>query len=163
MQQTQKQTWHVASWGFWGWAETVVKLVGIFAGFLAFFGSLSADGFIVGGNPRLAAVLLVGFLALGFVTAVPYLRFQQREVISFIFVVLNGLGHLGLLIALLRQPQERTLPIIFAAAFVIGELVKQRFLAVSGYTEMGQSAGSMINFSRGVMGIYIVLIVLLVI
>ncbi len=31
-QQAAVKGWHVANWGFWGWLETGLKLVGIAAG-----------------------------------------------------------------------------------------------------------------------------------
>jgi hypothetical protein len=159
MQQVSTQGWHTAEWGVWGWAETIVKLVGIGAGMLAFIQSDSSRAFVVGGNPHLAAVILLALLVLLTVGALA-IRFGQREVISMIFAVLNFLGHVGLLIALLRVPDQRTLPIVFGVAFVLGELVKQRFLAVTGYTESGRSSSAMMNFSRGLAVVYALFTVL---
>lgn len=155
---TQSQGWHVANWGLWGWIETVLKLVGIGAGFLAFFGTSSAAEMMIGGNPNLAAVILLGLLTLGLAAAV-FMRVMQKEIISLIFSILNALGHAGVLIALLRAPDQQTLLLIFAVFFVLGELAKQRFLAISGYTEAGQSASAMLTFSRVVLAIYVVFIV----
>jgi hypothetical protein len=155
---TQSQGWHVANWGLWGWIETGLKLIGIGAGFLAFFGSSSATEMIVGGNPNLAAVILLALLTLGLFAAV-FMRVMQKEIISLIFSILNVLGHAGILIALLRQPDQQTLPLIFAGFFVLGELAKQRFLAISGYTEAGQSGTAMLMFSRVVLAIYVVFII----
>jgi hypothetical protein len=155
---TQSQGWHVANWGLWGWIETGLKLIGIGAGFLAFFGSSSAAEMIVGGNPNLAAVILLALLTLGLLAAV-FMRVAQKEIISLIFSILNVLGHAGILIALLRTPDQQTLPLIFGVFFVLGELAKQRFLAISGYTEAGQSGSAMLMFSRVVLAIYVVFII----
>ena len=80
-----------------------------------------------------------------------------------VYAILNTLGHLALLIALLRIPHSRVLPLIFAGFMVLGELSKQRFLAISGYTENGQSASGMMNFSRGMTAIYVLLAVFILI
>ena len=58
-----------------------------------------------GDNPHLAAVILLALLTLASLAQVG-IRFTQRETISLIFAVLNLLGHLGLLIALLRVPDR---------------------------------------------------------
>ena len=162
MQQQTAKGWHVANWGFWGWLETGLKLVGIVAGYIAFFNSSAVATMTIGGSPRLAAIILVALLTLAMI-AVIYMRITQKELISIGYSILNALGHISLLIALLRVPDQRTLPIIFAVMFVLGELAKQRFLAISGYVESGADTASMLKFSRVIMLVYIVLIVLLVI
>ncbi|MBC7811886.1 MAG: hypothetical protein H7175_12100 [Burkholderiales bacterium] len=158
MQQTQG--WHVANWGLWGWLETIIKFVGIVAAYAAFFAS-SGD-LIVGGNPELGAVIIVALATLITIVAIT-IRIRQREVISMVYALLNFLAHVGLVIALLRVPTQTTLPLVFAVAFVIGELVKQYFLKVTGYTEQGQDIAGMIRFSRIVMSAYILLVIALII
>ena len=164
MQQTASQGWHVDNWGTWGWIETGLKLVAIAAGFLAFFrSSPSENPLMVSGNPELGAVILVGLMTL-LTIVVLGLRFRQQEVISMVYAILNFLGHVGLLIALLRPPLVWSLPpIMFAVLMALGELAKQRFLTISGYTESGQSASGMLNFSRGIMAIYLLLAILILI
>jgi hypothetical protein len=159
--QPQAQGWHVAQWGFWGWLETAVKLVGIVAGLLAFVGALAADGFTIGGHPHLVAVILLALYSL-FTIFVITLRVQQREVISVGFAVINSLGHLGALFALLRQPTLTTLPIILAVGHILGELIKQQFLRQSGYTESGRDSSAMLRISYVFMSAYAVLLVALV-
>jgi hypothetical protein len=160
MQQTTAQGWHIGDWGLWGWIETVIKLIGIGAGLVAGIRAMGSSGdFIIANNPHLAAVILVALLTLLCVGAL-FMRFQQQEVISFVFWALNLLGHIGVLVALLRLPGHRTLPLIFGGFIVLGEIAKQRFLAVSGYTEAGRSTGGMLNFSRVILGVYVLFIIL---
>lgn len=164
MQQTQAvQTgWHVANWGTWGWIETGLKLVGIVAGLVAFLTTSSASELTLGGHPELGAVILLALLSL--FTAVPlFIRFTQREIISMIFAIFNFLGHTALLIGLLRQPSLQTLPLVFAIFFILGELAKQRFLVVSGYSENGMKTPAMLNFSRGIMAVYVLIAVFILI
>lgn len=155
MQNTQStpQGWHVTNWGTWGWIETGLKLIGVGAGVAAFLTSDSTREMTVGGHPELGAVLLIGFLTM--FTLVPlFLRFKQREIISMMFALANLFGHAGLLAGLLRAPEMRVLPLVFAIFIVLGEVTKQRFLVESGYTENGQTTRSMLVFSRVMMGLY---------
>jgi hypothetical protein len=158
-QQAQTQGWHVEKWGLWGWIETGLKVVGIIAGIIAFFSSSSVSTLTIGGHPHLAAVILLALLTL-LTAGVVFIRFSQREIVSVVYSVFNFLGHAGLLIAFLRVPDQRTYAIVLGVFYALGELAKQRFLAVSGYTEGGSTSGSMINFSRGLMGIYILFVIL---
>jgi len=162
MQQQAAAGWHVANWGFWGWLETAIKLVGIVAGYIAFFNSSGVTDLTIGGSPRLAAVILVAVMTLAMIGVV-FIRIMQKELISIGYSILNALGHIALLFALLRMPTQTTLPIIFAVAFILGELAKQRFLTISGYVEGGANTASMLMFSRVVAITYLVLAIFLII
>jgi hypothetical protein len=94
---------------------------------------------------------------------VVFVRIMQKELISIGYSILNALGHIALLIALLRVPTQTTLAIIFAVAFVLGELAKQRFLAISGYVEGGSNTATMVMFSRTIAVVYLVLAICLII
>ncbi len=165
MQQTTKSSpvgWHVASWGFWGWLETGIKLVGIVAGYIAFFNSTAVTELTIGGHPHLAAVILLALLTLAMIGLV-FVRITQKELISIGYSILNALGHLALVFALLRVPTQTTLPIIFAVMFILGELAKQRFLTISGYVEGGANTVSMLMFSRVIGITYLILAIFLII
>jgi hypothetical protein len=159
---TQTATWHVANWGFWGWVETTLKAVGIIAGILAFVGTMNVTTLTLAGNPRLGAVIITGLFTLA-ALGIFFVRIQQREIISIIFWLFSFLGHAGLLIALLRVPGLTPLPLVLPIFFILGDLAKQRFLAVSGYTEAGQNTSGMLNFGRVILGIYVVLLIALII
>jgi hypothetical protein len=160
MQKTQTLEWHVGSWGLWGWVETILKLVGIVAGLLAFAGSNAAAPLVLANNPELGAVIVLALLTLAWVGAlIP--RFQQREVISMVFAIINALAHVGLLIALLRSPEPRTLAIVFGVFFILGQLAKDQFLRLSGYTEGGQTTDAMVKVSRGLAAFYLLFVILL--
>jgi hypothetical protein len=159
MMTQQTQGWHVARWGLWGWIETGLKLVGIAAGIIAFLSSSSVSALTIGGHPHLGAVILLALLTL-LTLGVLLLRTRQQEIISVVYSVFNVLGHAGLLIGLLRVPDQSLYVVILGVFFALGELAKQRFLAISGYTEGGASSTAMLNFSRGLMGVYILLVIL---
>lgn len=162
MQAGTNAGWHVAKWGLWGWIETGLKMVSIIAGFIAFFGANGSDAFEVGGNPHLAALILLAVMSLMTVVVVG-LRFTQREIISIGFAILNMLGHFALLYSLLGTPDQQALPVVFGVFYALGEVAKQRFLTITGYTESGQTTSAMLNFSRGVAVVYIIFAVLVLI
>lgn len=155
---TQTQGWHVAQWGTWGWAETILKLVSIAVGILAFLGT-SGD-LMIANHPHLAAVILLVLLALGSIFQL-YVRFTQRETISMIFAVLNLLGHLGLLVALLRAPTLTGWALAFGVFYALGQVVKIQFLRVTGYTEGGATTSAMLRIAV-VMAVLYALVAILV-
>ncbi|MFN8371824.1 MAG: hypothetical protein U0694_02960 [Anaerolineae bacterium] len=136
--QAPTSGWHVGQWGTLGWLETGVKGIGILAAFIALAQALPSGIFTLGGNPRLAAIIVLALVSVLWTGAVAT-RLQQREIVSMVFSVLNALGHYALIAALLWLLPDRTLPIIFGAAYLIGELIKRRWLMVSGYTESGRT------------------------
>lgn len=156
------QGWHIANWGLWGWVETIIKGVGIAIGIIAFINSNSSAGLVFSGNPELGAVIVLAVISLAIIGAF-FMRLRQREIISVVFAIFNVLGHVGLLIALLRVPETTTLPILFGLAFILGELTKAQFMRVSGYTEAGQSSAFMVRFALGVMFVYVVFTAFLII
>ncbi len=158
MQARTTPGWHTAQWGTWGWAETILKLVALAAGILAFF-QASGD-LIIGNHPRLAAVILLALLTLGSLFQL-YIRFTQRETISMGFAVLNLLGHVGLLIALLRAPDLREYALVFGVFYTLGQLVKIQFLRVTGYTEGGATTRAMLMVTA-VMTVLYALVAILV-
>lgn len=157
----QTQGWHIEKWGALGWIETVLKLVAIGAGMVAFVRSLSADGFVLANNSHLAAVIVLVLLVVASIVQVT-IRFQQRETVSMIFAILNLLGHLGLLFALLRLPDHRTLPLIFGVFYILGQLTKLQFLRTSGYTEGGATTRMMLGITTILTAIYVLFAVFMV-
>jgi hypothetical protein len=159
---TQAQGWHVGQWGTLGWLETIAKIVGIIAAFIAFFQAITAPDFRLGGSTELDAVTLTLLLTLVW-TGVLITRFRQREIIAMIFGIFNALAHAALLIALLKPPVAIGLPIVFAIAYIVGELIKRVFLVQTGYTEGGRSASAMLMVSNVFIGVYVALLVFLLI
>jgi hypothetical protein len=150
-QVQQPLGWHTAQWGAWGWAETILKLIAIVAGIVAFF--QSSGDLVIGGNPHLAAVIVLALAALASIAQV-VIRFTQKEIVSMIFALLNLLGHLGLLIALLRAPMAATFPVVFGVFYVLGQLTKLQFLRVTGYTEGGANSSAMLRTTTIIAALY---------
>jgi hypothetical protein len=149
MQTTAQQGWHTAQWGTWGWLETIVKSIALFIGFIAFF-STPMTGITLSGNPHLAALIVLALLTLGTVGQL-VIRWQQREIISFIFAIFHFLGHAALLIALAQVPHDRLWPLLFGIFYTIGTLLKIQFLRITGYTESGATSSLMIGSTVGVL------------
>ncbi|GAB4516081.1 MAG: hypothetical protein OHK0046_20710 [Anaerolineae bacterium] len=163
MQAQQQITgWHIRNWGAWGWLETAVKAIGIVAGLVALTQALSSDPSTVTGLANIAAIAILGLLTLAY-AGVVFIRLSQREIASLIFAISNALGHLGMLLYLIRTPEPNMLPVVLGVAFIVGELVKQRFLTVTGFTENGLQSAQMVMFSRVVMGIYLIFTVLVLV
>jgi hypothetical protein len=113
---------------------------------------------VIGGNPHLLAVALLALMTLAAFFQL-FVRFIQKETLSFVFAVLNALGHLALLIALLRVPTSMTLAVVFGLMFVLGQAAKIRFLSLTGYTEGGSDVQQMKRVAAVMGFIYIALTV----
>ncbi len=159
VQNQQAQGWHTAQWGTWGWIETILKLIALVAGIVAFFGSTSAEAFVLADHPHLAAVILLALLTLGSLAQLG-IRYTQRETISLVFALVNLLGHLGLLIALLRLPNDLTLPLIFGVFYALGQASKLQFLRATGYTEGGADTRGMLLVAAGMTAFYLLFVIL---
>jgi len=159
---TPTQGFTFGAWGFWGWAETVIKLVAVVIGVIAFLGIASAAPFVIGGNPELGAVILLGLLTIISVVVI-FGRLAAREIVSIAFAIASAIGHITLWIALARVTTQPELVILFAVFIILGNLAKARFLTVSGYTEMGQDTAGMLRFNWGLIAIYGLLAIMIVI
>ncbi len=157
---TQGLGWHNEAWGMWGWIETILKLVGIVAAINLFTQTSGATGLVIGGNPHLAGVVLLALMTL-VAFGVIYVRYTQKEILSFVFAIVNALGHLALLIALLRVPPSTTLGVLFGLMYVLGAAAKIRFLGLTGYTEGGADVKQMKRVTA-IMGIIYIAFTVLV-
>ena len=74
--------------------------------------------------------------------------------------MLNLLGHLAILIALLRVPDTNTLPILFGVFYLVGQITKLQFLRTSGYTEGGADERGMLRVAGAMTALYTLFVVL---
>ena len=125
-QQTRKK-WHVARWPLLAWLETMVKLVALGIGVWALVSRLPAGALAwPAGGQRVQLIVLV-VLSLGLVAAI-YDRLLERELVAMGFVLVNNLGHWGMVAYLLMGPADSTWLTVFAALMAAGDLVKIGFL-----------------------------------
>jgi len=138
--------WHTAKWGAWGWAETVAKLVALVLGLWAGKVSFLAPWVTLGFDLRLVAAVLLAFASVGAVVQLT-LRIKQKETISFVFAVVNLLGHAGLLWALVHGEFPALLAALFGGFYVVGQAIKVGFLRATGYTEEGADSAAIQRFT----------------
>jgi hypothetical protein len=125
--------WHVDRWPPLAWLETVVKLVAIVLGIVAGVQALSSGNFSRPAGPQLAQLIILALLSFGLVAAI-FDRLAGREIVAMIFVVLNNLGHWGMVLALATNPGPGWMLPAFAALMLLGDLVKLLFLKVHDFS-----------------------------
>lgn len=126
------KSWYIGNWSGLALIETLLKLAGLAAAIIALIQAFSGTPVSPTGT-QLLQVLTLGILALGLVGAIGD-RLIEREIIAMGFVLLNNIGHWGMVFALLRSPLPGALLLIFAGLFLLGDLVKVRWLLTSGFT-----------------------------
>ncbi len=136
--------WHVGDWSPLGWLETGIKLVAHVAAIIALLNALSSGTSVAPQGTRLIQVIVLAILALLLLLAIVD-RYQEREIIAMGFVIINVIAHWGMVYALLTTPGPGSLLTIFAGLMLLGDLVKIRWLFVSGFTSRGQSTQVMVG------------------
>ncbi|MCU0465791.1 MAG: hypothetical protein MUF38_14640 [Anaerolineae bacterium] len=148
------QGWHIINWGVLGWVETAFKVAAIIAALLAFGATGAASDFQIVGNPRLFSVIILALATLATIAQIG-LRLQLKDIIALAFAVAYFIGHSALLIALLRAPAiAQGYGIAFAVLILAGDVVKFRWLTVSGYTEAGVPTSGLFKLVYAVLSIY---------
>jgi len=122
--------WHIARWPALAWLETIIKLAALIIGLTVGANALSAANLAFPTGLALVQFIILIILSLGLVTAV-FDRIADREIIAMIFVVVNNLGHWGMVLGL-AAGSERLL--VFAGLMLLGDLVKLWFIRVHNFT-----------------------------
>ncbi len=133
--------WHVAPWPPLAWLETVIKVAALVVGVIALVQALSTGvrwlpGGLPGWSPgglRLAQLIILALLSLGLVAAI-FDRLAEREIVAMAFVVLNNVGHWGMVVALASKPGPGGTLLAFAGLMLLGDLVKLVFLRVHDFS-----------------------------
>lgn len=144
MNTAGRKDWYVGNWGTLGWIETGLKAVGIVAGILALVNALDAGGFSVPEGARLAQWLIMGALSLLLLVGGTYDRYLEREIIAMIFILFNNLGHWGIVAGLSTAEGPGSLLMTFCVFLILGDLVKLRFIATTGFSVRGASRAVML-------------------
>ncbi|MEZ4670409.1 MAG: hypothetical protein R3E39_21085 [Anaerolineae bacterium] len=147
---TTTKSWHFANWSPLGWLETVIKLVALGAALIALANALSGGVYDAPVGGRLVQVIVLAIIALG-LTAAIIDRYRHREITAMIFVLINVVGHWGMVYALLTAPGPGSLLLIFAGLMLLGDVVKMGWLRVSGYTQDGYPQSVM----YGLVGVFV--------
>ncbi len=123
-------SWHFARWPLLAWLETIIKLAALAVGIAASFSALSAGNIAFPAGLRLVQFVILLILSLGLIAAI-FDRIADREIIAMVFVVVNNLGHWGMVLGL-AAGSERLL--LFAGLMLVGDLVKLWFIRVHHFT-----------------------------
>lgn len=116
---TGQTGWHIANWGPWGWAETIVKLAGIAVALAA---ALEEGAAATPATHRVPYWILLA-VAVGYVGTVIN-RLIDRELIAIGFVLLVLLGHWSMAYAMGRPGWPTSSVRTFAALMLVGDLIK---------------------------------------
>ena len=125
-----QKTWHVARWPMLAWLETIIKLAALIVGITAGIIAISDGSLTFPSGIRLAQFIILALLSLGLVGAI-FDRLADKEIVAMIFVVINNLGHWGMILGL-AAGSARLLP--FAALMLLGDLVKIWFIRAHSFT-----------------------------
>lgn len=154
-----RKTWHVASWPPLAWLETVVKLAALTLGIVALGQALSGGAFALPGGLRLAQFIILAFVSLGLVAAI-FDRLIEREIVAMAFVVINNLGHWGMVAALASKPGPGGLLPAFAGLMLLGDLVKLVFLRVHDFSVRDTPKTALYGLTLAYVAGYAILLIL---
>ena len=121
------KSWHVAKWPPLAWLETLIKLVALGIGMGTAVSALANANFALPNGLRLGQFILLIILSLGLVAAI-FDRLADREIIAMVFVILNNLGHWGMVLAQSAATDLGNAIWLFAGLMVLGDLVKIWFI-----------------------------------
>jgi uncharacterized membrane protein YidH (DUF202 family) len=129
----QKQ-WHVAEWPPLAWLETTIKVIGLLIAIGTLLSAL-AEGrsYDFPHGARQAQWIILVILSVGILAAIVD-RIIEREIVAMGFVIVNNVGHWGMVIATLFTPYPDGELLAFAGLMFIGDLVKLWFLYLTGFT-----------------------------
>ena len=148
--------WHIASWPALAWLETIIKLIALIIGIAVGMNALAIGNFQLPTGLRLGQFITLIILSLGLVTAI-FDRIADREVVAMIFVVINNLGHWGMVLGL-ASGSERLL--LFASLMLLGDLVKLWFIRAHQFTVRDFSPRILYGLTLFYVGGYALLILL---
>lgn len=124
------KTWHITRWPALAWLETIIKLAALVIGIAAGLNALAGSSLAFPQGIQLAQFSILAILSLGLVAAI-FDRLADKEIVAMIFVIINNLGHWGMVLGL-AAGAERLLP--FAGLMLLGDLVKIGFIRVHKFT-----------------------------
>lgn len=130
---TTSNAWHVAQWPPLAWLETAIKLIALGIGVGTAVSALNSGSFSFPTNLRLVQFIILAVLSLGLVAAI-FDRLADREIVAMGFVILNNLGHWGMVLALATTNDLGRSVWLFAGLMLLGDLVKLWFIKVENFT-----------------------------
>lgn len=144
-------TWHIASWPPLAWVETGIKTIALILGIVAGVQALTEGVFTLPAGFRLAQTILLGLLSLGLIVAI-FDRIIERELVAMIFVIVNNLGHWGMVVSLASGSSRGLMLVAFSILMLAGDIVKLVFLNVHDFRVRDTSPAAMF----GLTSIYVI-------
>jgi len=145
---TSQKSWHISHWPPLAWLETLIKLTAMGLGISALFRAFGAEGISLPSGLELIQLFILLLLSLGLLFAI-FDRIVDRDIISMIFVVLNNLGHWGMVLALATAVGAPLA--LFAGLMLLGDIVKIIFIRRHSFTVRDYSSSML----YGLTSIYI--------
>ena len=129
------KSWYVANWAPLAWLETALKLVALVVGMTTAVSVIRNGELAFPSGLELVQFIILVVLSLGLLAAI-YDRVQDREIVAMVFVILNNLGHWGMVLALTAVSLTRSSNAIwlFASFMLLGDLVKLWFIKTEDFT-----------------------------
>lgn len=127
------KSWHVAKWPPLAWLETVIKLVALGIAVGTAVSALTNANFALPTGAGLVQWIILVTLSLGLAAAI-FDRLADREIIAMGFVILNNLGHWGMVLALAATTDLGRAVWLFAGLMLLGDLVKIWFIKANKFT-----------------------------
>lgn len=128
-----EKSWHIAKWPPLAWLETGLKLIALGIGVGTAVSALDNPSFALPSGLRLVQFILLIVLSLGLIAAI-FDRLADREIVAMGFVILNNLGHWGMVLALASGYAVGNRVWLFAGYMILGDLVKIWFINVTNFT-----------------------------
>lgn len=128
MVENTSNQWHITQYSWVAWVETAIKFVALGVALFTFINRAPSAVLELPDGLALIQLVILVLLSLGLLAAI-YDRIIEREIIAMGFVIINSLGHWGMVAALLITPRPETPLLIFAGLMLLGDLIKLYWLA----------------------------------
>lgn len=149
-----QQGWHIAQWGPLGWAEAVIKAVGIVIAIAAAIG----DGAVAVADTHRLSYWLLLLVAIGYLGTV-FDRLVDREVVAMVFVACMVAGHWAAVYAMGRAEWPAAMVQAFVALMLLGDLVKLGYFATTKASVRGLPWTAPFALTSVLAGVYLVALV----
>ena len=158
--ENNKKHWYLGKWPILAWLETFIKVLALAIGFFALTNAFRSDAQLAfPEGVKLAQFTIQAMLTLGLIAAI-FDRIQEREIIAMIFLILNNLGHIGILSALLNPFFQSNLLISFWILMLLGDVTKVFFLRFHKFSVRNASPAVMYGLTSFYLLGYLALILI---
>ena len=159
MSTSPSRSWHVDSWPTLALLETLLKLAALVIGIVAGVRAVITPDFQLAQGWQLTQFIILLLLSLGLLAAIGD-RWTDKEIVAMVFVVINNLGHWGMLVTLVVVPWPANTLLLFAGLMLLGDLVKLLFIRVHQFTVRAYPSSLLIGLTLFYVVGYLLIIVI---